>query len=73
MMTELSKADIKSLEHWLEVLIKRYNLSSSKQSIESICINISAIIEHEDFDQLSDYYCRYYKMKMYWQWRFKAS
>ena len=46
MTTELTKADINSLEHWLEVLIKRYNLSSSKQSIESICINISAIIEH---------------------------
>jgi hypothetical protein len=72
MITEQSKVDINSLEYWLNVLIKRYNLSANKQSIESICININAIIEHEDFDQLADCYCCYHKMKTYWQWRLHA-
>jgi|TARA_R110002060_G_scaffold27171_3_gene36952 hypothetical protein len=72
MITKFKAADIYSLESLLQVFIQRYNASANKKSLETICVGINAIIEHEDFDLLADCHCRYHKMQMYWQWRYHA-
>jgi hypothetical protein len=75
MTTELPIADINYLEAWLESFICSYSdsHSSNKQLLAKICLGVNAIIQHDDFEQLADKHCSYYKMKNYWLWRYQLA
>jgi len=73
MNTELPSVDIGYLELWLESFICRYNQSANKQLLANICLGINAIIQHDDFDHITDRHCSYHRMKNYWQWRYQIA
>ncbi|WP_085299190.1 hypothetical protein [Cognaticolwellia mytili] len=73
MTTELPVAEISYLEAWLESFISSYSQSSNKQLLAKICLGVNAIMQHDDFDQLADRHCSYYKMKNYWLWRYQIA
>jgi|TARA_R110002094_G_scaffold142595_1_gene132952 hypothetical protein len=73
MNAESATIDICYLEAWLEKFISSYNLSGNKQLLAKICLGINAIIQHDDFDQIADNHCSYYKMKNYWFWRYQIA
>ena len=73
MITESPSIDIYCLEAWLENFISSYSLSGNKQLLAKICLGINAIIQHDDFDQIADNHCSYYKMKNYWLWRYQIA
>lgn len=73
MTTELPTLDICYLEAWLENFLSSYNESANKQLLANICLGINAIIQHDDFEQIFDRHCSYYKMRNYWQWRYQCA
>ncbi len=73
MFNELPVADIRNLEIWLESFISSYKRSPNKQLLAKICLGVNAIMQHDDFDQLADQHCSYYKMKNYWLWRYQLA
>ena len=73
MTTELPIADISFLEDWLKMFISNYSHSPNKQLLAKICLSVAAIMQHDDFEQLADRHCSYYKMKSYWLWRYQMA
>ncbi|WP_077285596.1 hypothetical protein [Cognaticolwellia aestuarii] len=73
MATEPTMIEIDCLEAWLESFITNFNQSSNKQLLAKICVGINAIIQHDDFEQIADSHCSYYKMKNYWLWRYNSA
>lgn len=73
MKAESTPVEIDYLEAWLASFICSYNQSSNKQLLAKICVGINAVIQHDDFDQIADKHCCYYKMKNYWSWRYSLA
>jgi len=73
MTTESPTIDICYLEAWLEHSISSYSRSGNQQLLAKICLAINVIIQHDDFVQIVDHHCSYYKMKNYWLWRYQMS
>ncbi|MFT6918515.1 MAG: hypothetical protein ACJA2G_001133 [Cognaticolwellia sp.] len=70
MTTESPIVDIYCLKTWLETFVCDCKPLANKQSLARICVAINAIMQHDDFDQITDNHCSYHKMKNYWQWRY---
>lgn len=63
--------DISSLEVFLINMLNNYKHSANRQTLAKICLGVNAVIQHEDFDQIADKHCSYYRMQNYWLWRYQ--